>query len=187
MSQNYVPSVLCNTMYCVYCKQCMLLLLATCYCCIIHQLLWFMYRCVFTVGVVIIRNNLTLAADFLTNYSYINASDNRGNGVLLARCLTGLGPSGSDNGVLGGWYFNGNMIINSDEKAPCSSNVIQVRPGSKIAGVSNIRQCRAFSTTVEGIYTCIMMTSSMMNQSFRLGIYFNGRSESLDLRTYHVT
>ena len=24
----------------VYCKQCMLLLLATCYCCIIHQLLW---------------------------------------------------------------------------------------------------------------------------------------------------
>ena len=27
----------------VYCKQCMLLLLATCYCCIIHQLLWFMY------------------------------------------------------------------------------------------------------------------------------------------------
>ena len=26
----------------VYCKQCMLLLLATCYCCIIHQLLWFM-------------------------------------------------------------------------------------------------------------------------------------------------
>ena len=32
-------------MYCVitcivYCKQCMLLLLATCYCCITHQLLW---------------------------------------------------------------------------------------------------------------------------------------------------
>ena len=27
----------------VYCKQCMLLLLATCYYCIIHQLLWFMY------------------------------------------------------------------------------------------------------------------------------------------------
>ena len=24
----------------VYCKQCMLLLLATCYCCIIHRLLW---------------------------------------------------------------------------------------------------------------------------------------------------
>ena len=26
----------------VYCKQCMLLLLATCYCCIIHRLLWFL-------------------------------------------------------------------------------------------------------------------------------------------------
>ena len=40
----------------VYCKQCMLLLLATCYCCIIHQLLWFMYRGVFTVGVAVTRN-----------------------------------------------------------------------------------------------------------------------------------
>ena len=28
----------------VYCKQCMLLLLATCYCCIIHQLLWFIIK-----------------------------------------------------------------------------------------------------------------------------------------------
>ena len=37
-----------HLVYCViacvlYCKQCMLLLLATCYCCIIHQLLWFIY------------------------------------------------------------------------------------------------------------------------------------------------
>ena len=39
----------------VYCKQCMLLLLATCYCCIIHQLLWFMYRSVFTVGIALTK------------------------------------------------------------------------------------------------------------------------------------
>ena len=45
----------------VYCKQCMLLLLATCYCCIIHQLLWFMYRGIFTVGVVVTKDCLTLA------------------------------------------------------------------------------------------------------------------------------
>ena len=45
----------------VCCKQCMLLLLATCYCCIIHQLLWFMYRGVFTVGVAVTRDTgLTL-------------------------------------------------------------------------------------------------------------------------------
>ena len=36
--------VYCVIVCIVYCKQCMLLLLATCYYCIIHQLLWFMYR-----------------------------------------------------------------------------------------------------------------------------------------------
>ena len=56
---------------------------------------------------------MTLADDFLTDYSYINASNSPGNGVLLARCLTGLGPNGTNNGangVLGGWYFNGSMM-----------------------------------------------------------------------------
>ena len=168
----------------VYCKQCMLLLLATCYCCIIHQLLWFMYRGVFTVGVAVTRNNVTLADDFLTDYSYINASNSPGNGVLIARCLTGLGPNGTNNGangVLGGWYFNGSMIPNSDEQASYSSNVIQVRSGAATAGISNIRQYAAFSASVEGIYTCTMVNSSMMNQLFRLGVYSNGRSESFDL------
>ena len=140
-----------------------------------------MYRGVFTVGVVVTRDSLTLATDFLTNYSYINASDSPGNGVLLARCLTGLGPSGNNNGVLGGLYFNGNMITNSDEQASCSSDVIQARPGGATAGVINIRQCGTFNTSVEGIYTCAMMNSLMMNQSVRLGLYINGRSESLGL------
>ena len=157
----------------------MLLLLATCYCCIIHQLLWFMYRGVFIVGVVVTRNSVTLADDFLTDYSYTDASDSPGdNGILLARCVTGLGPNGTNNGangVLGGWYFNGTMIPNSGEQALCSSDVIQVRPGAATAGVSNIRQCGAFSTSVEGVYTCTMRNSSMMNQSFRLGVYINGR------------
>ena len=140
-----------------------------------------MYRGVFTVGVAVTLNSLTDANDFLTDYSYIHASDSPGDGVLLGRCVTGLGPGGDDNGVLGGWYFNGHMIRNSGEQASCLSDVIQVRPGAKTAGVSNIHQCKAFSTSVEGIYTCTMMNSSMMNQSVRLGIYLNGRSESLDL------
>ena len=98
--------------------------------------------------------------------------------------MTGLGPSGTSdgaNGVLGGWYFNGNMIPNSGEQGPCGSDVIQVRPGASTAGIANIRQCGAFSTSVEGVYTCTMMNSSMMNQSVRLGVYFAVRSESLDL------
>ena len=128
---------------------------------------------------------MTLAADFLTDYSYVYASNSPGcEGVLLARCLTGLGPNGTSegaNGVLGGWYLDGTMIPNSDESASCSSDVIHVRPGTITAGVSNIRQCATFCTVVEGIYTCTMMNSSMMNQSVRLGVYLTGRSESLDL------
>ena len=177
----------------VYCKQCMLLLLATCYCCIIHQLLWFMYRGVFTVGVAVTRtlqNNNLIPANALTDYSYINARDGDPDGALVARCVTGLGPDGTSNGangVLGGLYFNGNMIPNSGEQAICSSDVIQVRPGGTLAGVTNIRQCEAFSTSVEGIYTCTMMNSSMVDQSVRFGIYYNGRSESLDLYNYLIT
>ena len=172
----------------VYCKQCMLLLLATCYCCIIHQLLWFMYRGVFTVGVALTRRRLTDTTDFLTDYSYITASDSPPNyGVLLARGVSGLGPSGICDGanvVLGGWYFNGTKIINSGETVECSSpdvGVIQVRPGGVTAGVINLHQCSQFTTATEGIYTCTMMNSSMMNQSVRLGVYFTGRSESFDL------
>ena len=171
----------------VYCKQCMLLLLATCYCCIIHQLLWFMYRGVLIVGVAVTRNSLTDADDFLTDYSYIYASDSPGSGVVLARCATGLGPTSTSinaNSELGGWYFNGNMIPNSDVHDECnrqSVGAIQARPGAATAGVINLRQCDPFTIALEGIYTCTMMNSSMMNQSVRLGVYFSVRSESLDL------
>ena len=153
-----------------------------------------MYRGVFTVGVAVTRNSFTNAADFLTDYSYITASDSPGNGVVLARCATGLGPTGiSDdaNGDLGGWYFiNGTMIPNSGVHQGCGSpatndypavGAIQARPGVGTAGVSNLHQCDPFTIALEGIYTCTMMNSSMMNESIRLGIYLNGRSESLDL------
>ena len=152
-----------------------------------------MYRGVFTVGVAVTRNNLTDATDFLTDYSYIHASGSPGSGVLLARCVTGLGPnrtSSNANGDLGGWYFNGTMIPNSGVKQECGSpavnnnpavGAIQARPGVNTAGVINLRQCDPFTIALEGIYTCTMRNSSMMNQSVRLGVYFSVRSESLDL------
>ena len=146
-----------------------------------HQLLWFMYRVVFTVGVVVTNRSSLSLAGALTDYSYVKAREGDSNGAQLARCLTGLGPSGNNNNALGGLYFNGNMILSSDEQGPCSSNVIQVRPGGSIAGVINIHRCQAFSTAVEGIYTCTMMSSSVMNQSVRFGIYFTVRSKSFDL------
>ena len=171
----------------VYCKQYMLLLLATCYCCIILQLLWFMYRGVFTVGVAVTRNSLTDADDFLSDYSYIHASYSPGNGFLLARCLTGLGPTGTNvsaNRDLGGWYFNGTMIPNSGVHNECDDppvGAIQARPGVITAGVINLRQCDPFTIALEGIYTCTVMNSSMMNQSVSLRMYFTGRSELLEL------
>ena len=180
--------------YCViacimYCKQCILLLLATCYCCIIHQLLWFMYRGLFTVGVAITSGSLILN-DILTDYSYVTARSGNGNGAFVARCLTGLGPTGTNtsaNNVLGGWYFEGTMIPNSGEQASCSSDVIEARPGATTAGVTNLHQCQQFSTTAEGVYTCTLMNSSMMNESVRFGIYFSGRSESLIYISHHLT
>ena len=71
----------------VYCKQCMLLLLATCYCCIIHQLLWFMYRGAFTVGVAVTRGASFDSDDALNDYSYINARDGTPNDAQLVVLL----------------------------------------------------------------------------------------------------
>ena len=141
-----------------------------------------MYRGVFTVGIAVtsaLQNSKLIPANALIDYSYINARNVVPNGALLARCLTGLGPtsdSNGANGALGGLYFNGSMIPNSDEQASCSSDVIQVRPGAGIAGITNIRQCEEFSISREGIFTCTVMNSSMMDQSVRFGVYFSGRS-----------
>ena len=179
----------------VYCKQCILLLLATCYCCIIHQSLWFMYRGVFTVGIALIEvmydsdgtliTNAIISANALNDYSYVNDRGTTNSGSFqIARCVTGLGPSDTDdNSALGGVYFNGSGVSG----VSCGDNlspVIQQRPaGLNNLGVINMVQCmnREFSTSVEGIYTCTMMNSSMMNESIRFGVYFMFRCESLDL------
>ena len=178
----------------MYCKQCMLLLLATCYCCIIHQLLWFMYRGVFTVGIALIGviydsdgtliSNAIISANALDDYSYVNDRGTTNSGSFqIARCVTGLGPSDTDdNSALGGVYFNGSGITGvscGDNSSP----IIQQRPaGLNNLGVMNVIQCMGepFSTTVEDIYTCVMINSSMMNESIRFGVYFMGRSEPLN-------
>ena len=163
-----------------------------------HQLLWFIYRGVFTVGVAITEvmynadgtrgSNALNSDNALTDYSYIYARDSPGgnNGDQVARCVTGLGPTGTGsdaNGVLGGLYFNGNKIpaVAPPPSCPDISEVIQVRLGTTFAGVFNFHQCREFTTAAEGVYTCALMNSAMMNESVRFGIYFSVRSESLNL------
>ena len=173
----------------VYCKHCMLLLFATCYCCIIHQLLWFMYRGVFTVGIALIEvmpgDNTVVSTNAINDYSYVNARST--NDVQLTRCATGLGPNGTDlNTAIGGVYFNGSRIPNVG-CSQSSSPIVRLQSGhlGNTVGVIQTVQCREFSTAAEGIYICIMMNSSMMNESIRFGVYFTGRGKSLIYSFHH--
>ena len=146
-----------------------------------------MYRFVFTIGIAVIRteygNTITLTRA-LTDYSYINARDSGvSTGVQIARCVTGLGPSATeDNSVLGRVYFNGSKL--AFEACYSSSRLVHPRAAGlgNNPGVINIIQCStSFTTALEGIYTCTMMNSSMMNESVSFGVYFNTRSELLYL------
>ena len=149
------------------------------------MVIMFMYRGVFTVGIALIRvtdtsGNAIGSANAIDDYSYVNdriAIPNQ-----IARCVTGLGPSNTeDNSDIGRVYFGGSSL-SSVGCTDGSSTTVQARPAlnlNKNLGVINIQQCRAFTTTVEGIYTCTMINSSMMEQSVRFGVYFTGRSESL--------
>ena len=100
--------------------------------------------------------------------------------------MTGLGPSGKDNDTLGGLYFNGSEIPHRKQCA--ESQYILSKLGTQTAGVFNIKRCKGFSTDVEGsvnaegVYTCIMKNSSMVNESIRFGVYFSGRSELFDIQ-----
>ena len=145
-----------------------------------------MYRGVFTVGIALIGTtygNAIVSANALTDYSYVNARDGNVNGVQIARCVTGLGPSGNDNSALGGLYFNGSRL----PYVSCGDSATTIQPVqetvSNWTGVINIIQCTTpqFSAVEEGVYTCVMMNSSMMNEILRFGVYFFGRCESLNL------
>ena len=151
---------------------------------------WFMYCGVFTVGVAVTRpvsNNQLNSANAIADYSFITAVSGTSVDAIIARCLTGLGPGSTENnGDLGGLYFNGSMIPNIPIDN-CGSTVIQVRPGGTFAGITSIHQCGEFSIAAEGVYTCTMRNSSMMNESVRFGIYFSGRSESHNYISHHLT
>ena len=140
-----------------------------------------LYRGIFAVGIAVIgvmgSNNVIISANAISDYSYVN--DRSDNDVQLTRCVTGLGPSGTDdNTAIGGVYFNGNRIPDLECHDSSSPIVrLQSAPLNNWVGVINIVQCRTFSTAAEGIYTCIMVNSSMISESIRFGVYFTGRSE----------
>ena len=124
--------------------------------------------------------NAIVSANALTDYSYVNAADIISDDIQIARCVTGMGPSGADdNTALGRCYFNGTRKPFGFTSRCESSALIQPRAAMNLAGVINIRQCRELTTDVEGIYTCVLLNSSMVNESIRFGVYFTGRSELL--------
>jgi len=126
-----------------------------------------------------------VSSNQITDYSFVTQPFTLDRFNVLLRCATGLGPSGmGGNVVLGRWYFNESEIPVGTN---CSGPVFEVRGanGRNYPGVINLYLCGTFTTTEEGVYSCIMMNSSMMNQIMRVGVYFNGRSESLDM--YPIT
>ena len=121
----------------------------------------------------------------IADYSFITQPFTLDPNNVILSCATGLGPSGTESNTdLGGWYFNGARIPVGTN---CGGPVFEVRGanGRNYPGVINLYLCGTFNTTQEGVYTCIMMNSSMMNQTMRVGVYFSGRSESLDM--YPIT
>ena len=132
-----------------------------------------------------------IAADLVSSnqiidYSFVRAPFLLDSFNAILRCASGLGPSvGGRNKALGGWYFKGAQLPVAQNS--CRGPIFEVLGANsrRYPGIINLYLCGTFTTTEEGIYSCIMMNSSMMNQTMRVGVYFSGRSESLDM--YPIT
>ena len=124
--------------------------------------------------------NAVQASNALTDYTYIVLDGSEQVYNILFRCSTGLGPTASDtNDVIGNLYYN-NMPL---PDGVCNG-FIQAEGAIDIArfpGTYNARVCDngRLNTSTEGVYTCTLTNSSMMDQSVRIGLYLSGRSESL--------
>ena len=125
------------------------------------------------------NSDLIVTNNLLMDYSYLTGTTTG----LLARCVTGLGPTGTDdNTALGIWYFNGAQL----PYGLCEPPIVDVVQSQAVnlsdhIGVVNLQQCGPFSITAEGVYTCVILDSSMISQTMRLGVYFSGRSEPFDV------
>jgi len=109
---------------------------------------------VFILGIavtgVLIGNSNIVTGNLLTDYSVISGTTN---GV-VARCVSGLGPTSSDdNTALGIWYFNGAPLQYELCEDP-AVNVIQSRIAGlrNFVGVVNLWQCEeSLTPAAEGV------------------------------------
>ena len=119
--------------------------------------------------------NLVYSGNVLDDYSVIYLDGSEQNGSILFRCVTGLGPSGSNNNdVTGNLYFN-NILL---PDGTCNGFVMAEGANNldRYPGVYNARLCGNLTTSTEGVYTCRLMNSSMMYQNMSIGVYLSGRS-----------
>ncbi|XP_065904865.1 uncharacterized protein [Dysidea avara] len=126
-----------------------------------------------TGGVDTTRSNDVRASNSIDNYSHVTAID-PDDGGLLFRCVTGLGPTSNNNSETSSLYFNDELIPHGG----CDGPVVQSRGAtiSNFVGVINVLLCREFTINQEGIYTCTMRNSDMVDESARVGVYLPGRT-----------
>ncbi|XP_065896332.1 mucin-2-like [Dysidea avara] len=119
-------------------------------------------------------SNTIGSSNIVDDYSAIRWNSIQAPGILF-RCVTGLGPSGNSNEELGHISFNGVQISHG----LCDGPVVQPR-GATIAnfiGVINVELCsNTFTVNEEGVYTCTIMNSSMVDQTVRVGVYLPVRT-----------
>jgi len=118
-------------------------------------------------------SNAVSSSNIVNDYISVTATSP---GVLFS-CVTGLGPSNDSNEELGQISFNGSQIPHGT----CNGPVIQPRGVNitNLVGVINVQTCTTFSFNEEGVYTCTIRNSSMIDQTVRVGMYLPVRSESL--------
>ena len=119
--------------------------------------------------------NLVHSGNVLDDYSVIYLNGSERHGGILFRCVSGLGPSGSNNNdVIGNLYFNNTLLPDGT----CNGFVMVEGANNldRYPGVYQARLCGSLTTSTEGVYTCRLMNSSMMYQNVRVGVYFSGRS-----------
>ena len=124
-------------------------------------------------------SNFPSSNNVLDDYTYILLDGSEANNALLFRCATGLGPNSysvDTNDDIGDLYLNNMLLANQ----VCNGFVIPQGPNDfRFPGTYQARVCGTFTTSTEGVYTCTLTNSSMMDQSVSIGVYFSGRSESL--------
>ena len=136
-----------------------------------------------TGGVDTTGSNDVTASNIINDYSAATAIDPN-DADLLFRCVTGLGPNSNNNAETSSLYFNDELIPHGG----CNDPVVQSRGAtiSNFVGVINVFLCSSFTARQEGIYTCTMRNSDMVDQSARVGVYLPGRCESLIDKSYVI-